>query len=362
MATANWITATRTGLYNANATVVGTSGVTYRYRHKAPYAMSGMRLMYGNFYATAGDQDGANAITVKAGVRLTATGTTVPVTFNGARSVTIAPGGIVESDPVGFSAAAGSFFYSMTCVLGPAGGSVAPTGLDTLNTFSEGNAAGDVVDSGSITGANAAGYHPMCIAGVGAARVPVVGLVGDSIFEGFDAQNSTTWPLYYAGIGLRGANETLPIIHLAKGGESAQNLSGLGRRYRWAALKYASHVIVEHGVNDVTASRTFAQISADLQELYTDLATTGKIVIGTTLTPHTSQTGAHRAVTREVVEWQRARATNVSYVWDVRRYAETSPFSWTWVPTYSTDNLHPNQVGAAALALTFPTTYILGSI
>lgn len=165
---------------------------TYRYKHTILFDGSDVRLVDGNFYN--GDVKGVNTITVRSGVEVpvaTRQGSatvpsTLPVSFNGSRSVVIEPGCWAVSDPVPVDVTLGQLLYTRTNVTVASAGQNWPTSLYTYAGEQEGATAGsDTSDSGTIATVSARGYGPVAVVGIPDRGKPatVAGL-GDSIMFG----------------------------------------------------------------------------------------------------------------------------------------------------------------------------------
>lgn len=81
--------------------------ITLRYHVTAPFGASGVRLTFDNFCGTEPVTITAATVAVGDGVRSIAAERLVQATFGGAASVTIAPGGTVQTDALPFAVRAG---------------------------------------------------------------------------------------------------------------------------------------------------------------------------------------------------------------------------------------------------------------
>jgi len=89
---------------SGRATIVtGGTGNTYRWGHRIPFDSGNFVLGYGNWYGNSyGETPNTNSIIVKVALEYPI-GTIIPVSFRGARSVTIEAGNYVASDPCGLT-------------------------------------------------------------------------------------------------------------------------------------------------------------------------------------------------------------------------------------------------------------------
>jgi hypothetical protein len=105
-------------------------------------------------------------------------------------------------------------------------------------------------------------YSPLAILGTTRSpNVPCVVCIGDSI-----AQHSNESP--DMGWFTRAVANQYPSIKLANPGETAQQWAANGTAVglietRLALLRYATHFVFAHGRNDLTGSRTLAQLQGD---------------------------------------------------------------------------------------------------
>ena len=287
-------------------------GGTARMGHVAIATAYGLRLVFANFYAAGGagyytETPIPNPITVKAAVEYPDT-YLFPVTFNGADSAEIAPGGIVISDPVGLEFVKGTTFYTRTWVgvnpgeYFPRGGyGTSGSGGPTWHNYA--NPAGlDLTRTGS--GVAASGYneytfgpaailaHPGSTNGI----LPVVGIVGDSIAAGTgDSQRG--WPQRW----LDGNYAHVKVAHPGEGvGTGWGANQGLSRFRRMALMDLAgvSHVIAEYIVNDL--GTTYATLLANQITYWKQVANFGR-VWATTATPQTSSTDSWATTTNQTV-------------------------------------------------------------
>lgn len=144
------------------------------------------QFAFANWYCSSGNEtDGLNDITVRASLE-TSAGLFVPLYFGGARDVVIGPGGTVWSDPVGVDLRFGDIWKMRTYVTCAAGGKW-PRNVQ-LNGSSEGGELGspitvaDKTTSGTIAASAISGFAATAVrATPGKDRIPVIGVVGDSV-------------------------------------------------------------------------------------------------------------------------------------------------------------------------------------
>ena len=160
--------------------------------------------------------------------------------------------------------------------------------------------------SGGVTPTNTMAVMPSMVTarfvdnGAGAAAFPAVGVCGDSIAQGVGdigrldaAEGSGRGYVHRAFAHIR------PVYNASTGGNGAQYWVGTPYRYNWvkraAGLRQCNVFFVPLGINDIAATRTEAQIKADLQEFWgylRKLRTSAKI-IGGSITPRWASSNAY---------------------------------------------------------------------
>jgi hypothetical protein len=296
---------------------------TYRYKHVALFSGTEVRLLFGNFYN--GDVKGVNNITVRAGLEhpvatpqgSATVSSTMPVSFNGARGVTIEPGCWALSDPIAVDVTAGQLLYTRTNVTVASAGMKWPTSLYTYAGDQEGSTAGsDTSDSGTIATTSARGYGPVAVLGIPDSGKPVtVGGMGDSIMFG---SGDSGFPngLGYATRALTGAN--IGFMNLAKNTEqAAQVASSPGYKYRRNLMAACTHILEAYGRNDWGNAFTLAQVQANRIYLWTSAARRGiKVTAATNFPATTSTDGWTTAGNQTVVAGESVRTALNDWIRD----------------------------------------------
>lgn len=343
----------------ANTLSDGTAqGQSVRLRHMATCTAHSIRLVYGN---TALGTNGPNAITVKAAVEYLA-GAVVPAYFNGQRSVTIQPGGIAISDPIPFEVTDGTNFRTRQYVSVASLGEKWPIGPRVDTSIGDGTAATDMADSGTLsTGNNTFAFGPTAVIGMPVTVPPTVFILGDSILQGVG--DATSEPTTDGGWATRALANEYGYINAALAGETAAQFQpGNARRIgRLQLAQYATHALVDYGINDVKADSSTATIQALLSTIWNGLDRMGLKVIQSTLTPVTTgtftttggqtvQATGRETVRKEINAWIRTTpAPLVGYV-EAADAAESARDSGIWKPNYTADGTHPNDTGSIAIA------------
>lgn len=353
----------RNNAYNQFLSDGVDTNVTYRVKHKAYYDTFDIRLVFSNFYLNRSDTDGVNDITIKAAIEINTV--FYAATFNGSKTITLKPGQIVVSDPIGINIAKDTDFYTRTNVSVASAGQKWPLG-NTIRggSFGEGKTTGDIVMSGTPSYTTGFSYSPMAVLGSTTTYKPAVLIVGDSIASG----QGDTQELGFIVRALDSAK--IPWMRVSMPGEASYGFKGLGRMYRAFMCKYATHAIIQYGVNDLNSFRTYEQFKADLQDIWNFLNQRGLKLYQTTLTPKTTSTDgwtttANQTLATPLESWGTDPATSVRYrinefirtipaplngVFDVTLKVETAKNSGIWLPNMVGDGVHPNSNGAIALS------------
>lgn len=296
------VVATRAnGFGNAQQSNGTDTSATYRFVGIVRTAAADLRLVYANW---SGGSDGPNTITVKASVEPPTSGSVTsgasaanyPVTFGGAPTVTIAPGGFAVSDPVPVRVAVGQWLYHRTYVSVASAGQKWPIGtyLSTgLQGSNEGTLAGSDVTAATpptntIPSNSGAGYGPVAIIGIPTTPPgKCVAIDGDSIYFGSGEF------LNDRGMAVRACDlQGIPYVQLAKPGEHGYDFVGVGQRQRMPLAAGCTHAVEGYGRNDYAAGQTAAQLQATRISIWTDLASRGIKVYAGTNPPKVTSTDA----------------------------------------------------------------------
>lgn len=222
------------------------------------------------------------------------TGTIIPVTFSGRRTVTIDPGAVIASDPCGLSINAGDKIFVR--VYTTSSGTYVPVNRKVAGVFlsnGEGTSipAADAVDSGAITAFDwGSALAPVAVTADTFTRSGVI-VFGTSIDayssdEGFDHGGAQ-------GYIARALANTRGYCNVALGGEAVFQLLADGRLYgRLPMVKYARTAIIDHGTNDLfVGARTVDQIKADMVRMMTLIRGAGiDRIVMTTIPPRNTST------------------------------------------------------------------------
>lgn len=365
-------------------------GGTARLAHVASRSVFGVSLAFSNWYAGASnvETDSPNAITVRASIEAISTAT-IPVTFNGSKTVVIDPGATVYSDPVGVDIAKGTTFYTRTFVSVTTGQKF-PRGGYFVTTATEGqnyaNPAGaDTTVSGTTlsgVGLNVRVFGPSAILGYTSnPGKQVWGILGDSIASGSGdsdggyPQRALAGNYAFQKVGFPGE----PLVWNASQGKVRQ------RRVSLLTAAGITHAFFEYGVNSIGDVNLHANSVASWRTLWNG----GILVYQPTITPQTNSTDAWATTANQtLIKTTAQEAARVTFnTWlrdgapidaadapqapgtsgagiiragqaghplagwvDVASLAETALNSGLWKLGYTSDGTHPNATGAQALS------------
>lgn len=363
-------------------------GGTAKVLHVAVRTFASPRLAFSNFYPAAGvvEADTPNPITVRAAFE-PVSGTVIPITFAGRRSVTIEPGATVYSDPLGVDIVKGATFYTRTYVE-VATGQKFPKCQYLISAGTEGHnyaspIGADLTATGSATvngqNLNTRVFGPSMILGRPAdPGRPVIGLPGDSVVRGTGDND--------IGLFERALGGSYSFVNVAFPSENMSGWigsNGLTRFRRQSLLAAANitHIITDYTVNSLGQASFFT----DALAIWTSLRRLARYVYATTLTPQTTSTDAWATVgnqtpsraaadeTRRISfnTWMRDGAPIVAGVpaavgtveairaggaghpltgiFEVADLAESARNSGRWRAGFTSDGIHPNPTGAVAM-------------
>lgn len=218
-----------------------------------------VQLVYSNWYATS-----AGEFTPAASMLLTAAieypiGVFTQCTWNGATSVTIAPGANAVTDPCWVGIPRGARFWARSYqniasgALGLVTASIdrsANTMANELGQYSA-TALTDFTLAGGGVGGSSLAYYPSAILGM--SNVPSVYAVGDSRCAGLDDTPSSDIGLSAVGEICRSLTGYLPYCNAGLPTDQAQTFVAQAALtgYRKALGVYHTHVHCQYGINDL---------------------------------------------------------------------------------------------------------------
>ena len=333
-------------------------------------------------------------------------GTIVPVTFrHGSTSVTIAPYGLVTSDPAAMTVHAGEAIAVTMATAGPATVSVHYCCFGRVDSYATSNGAGNLTASPSALGFNPslASSNMRWLSAVAVAASPARGTVvafGDSITDGFGyANKGFSWVgALQARIAQLPPSRQVSVVNEGIAGgtltafppnttyeRSSGGLPGVSRFASDALSLYGvKDVVLFLGTNDIWFGAgglaghpippygTASAIEAGMRQVITAAHQHGLQIFGVTLLPRSSSYGvdgekpeywspAEQSVLSAINAWMLSgrsgfdRVINLAAVMgDVYNGAcdPNLPF-----PAYfNLDHLHPNDAGQTVMANAISTT------
>ncbi len=329
------------------------------------FTAAAVQLVFGNFSLGASYAGGAvnpemqvgkNPITVKAYVY---NGDEFyPLTFNGGQpSARIMPGLLAVTDrfPRFLKPGAGATVLRLSVSVDTLGQKW-PVGIT-----SRGTADGDVASNiGANYGGGVPAYHPIAILGDPAAprQYGDVALVGDSIFVGGGGAD-----LPDLGYGARGLNAAgIGWTRMATYGALLDTYTRQDKPcVALPNIGGVEHIVCDLGVNNMLdlLNQGLDAMKARYLTLWNALAAGGAKVHQATITPYDNTTTGFVALKAALNDWIRTVPAPLTSCIDAAVLAETAKNSNVWKNGYSNDGLHPNEVGAAALAQAINPTVFL---
>ena len=329
-------------------------------------------LVFPNFYvsATSGGIDTAPGATrtINASIEYPA-GVMHQVTFGGSATGTMTDGQArMVSDPIAVSIPRGAQFWinvrqASTAGIIYANSRTGYPGFGDQEINSSGlNVADNTMVPGWTGAAGGATYRPLFVA---MTRRPTVAVIGDSRVEG--AAN-TSGAVPYPGEVMPGIGPLFGCINLARGGCTIQTaVTGTNSAKRREYLAYATHGVMQLGINDISSARTAAQIRADRASFRAYAPTL--TWIETTIPPKTSSTDSWATLTNQTLDTNnsvrvtlnnliRGGDAGVAGLFDIADAMESSRNSGKWKApplvdaAITADGLHQNDAGCA-LAVPF---------
>jgi lysophospholipase L1-like esterase len=296
--------------------------------------------------------------------------TLTKLTFGGQDGITISRGGLVFSDPVAFTAPALSNLSVSLYLPEPSGTVTTHLAAAQTNYVSS---AGDFSASLDL-GANVEEipvWNYLTAIDVGRRdAITAIVTLGDSITDGVGSTANTNnrWPNYLARRLLSDPNE--PDFAVVNAGLSGNRVlqensprfgENLLARFERdvLALSGVSHIVLLEGINDIGMARMFAgedvspeEIIAGYRQVIARAHTRGIKIIGATLTPfedagYYSEDGEAKRLA--VNAWIRGSGEFdgiIDFEIPVRDPSNTNHM----IPSFTADNLHPNDAGYKAMA------------
>ena len=350
----------------ASGAVAGVTNGTFKFKHWATGNMTAIRLVYGN---SCGNSKNTNAITVQSTVEL-ASGTLIPVFFNGQRSATIQGGAFVTSDPLGITMLKGTNIFSRTYVEVTTTNQGFPLWLYPVNDAShsgEGYSfATNIVDAVSAKYVYASfleGYGPTVIQGLAPSTNAAIAIFGDSIAVGAgNLDNYGNNSYVESGLsnpaGDRKFNgDWFNHANLAEGSASFDTDTYDVQAFKWRGSEGCNIALVEHGVNNISVGDSFSTITNKMIQFWNSQVAVGRKVFQLTIPPRTTGTyttvngqtpwdAAKEGVRTNLNIWLLTQPAPLSGVFDVTTNCTATNASGqlVWRANYTLDGVHPSYL------------------
>ena len=370
------ILCTTRNVYPESGSGFAATSATYRIYQVFPYAVTSPRWYYTNEIPGSFGQNvtaQTASITIKVGIEI-GTGAAMviyPLTFNGgAGSAVIAAGGMVASDPLPITVAAGTKVHVRSFVSAATNGQwggasdswpfngddsdMVAASVDLSQTIS----AAGIFGNGFASNNQSGWFGPVACTGTPMTAGPFRCFVGfgDSIFKGAIDQAANNGANPYHGWYQKGIQDRYPYIQCGVSGDAAQNFVAQGNlRKLLGTLSGAKYAVVAYGANDVDINNSTATVlETNLQTMYTALSLAGMRVVACTITPHTDTSNVAVAssnnVRLPVNVWQRGSApTSVYAKFDIESLVSTVGSGVWSSPSLLADGNHPSNAGHAAI-------------
>lgn len=325
--------------------------------HTACDTVTSLKFAFANWYvnSTGVEVSGGEDMTLYASVEYPLDSTPIRIPFGGAEFVAISGGSTAISDAVAISIPAGAQFAVRT--LQSKSDGAMRTVQNRNNTADREQAGTGELSDLTLTSTlpltrSTSGYSPVAIIGV--STLPALMLLGDSRVRGFGE---------VSGAALKGEFErSLGSIGFANAARSAARVSAVataGSFSRRAALAnaYCTHVLSNFGVNDSMSGRTAEQILGDLETL---AGLFDKPFFQSTISPSSSSSDGWATVEGQTPHANDARRIAVNAgirampAWldgyfEVADVTESARDSGSWKAGYTSDGIHANTTGYAAI-------------
>lgn len=377
-----------------------TSNSTVRDIAQIPVSGTSIEIRLSNGWSSTPTTFGAVTVGAEQSGAGIVSGSIVPVTFGGGRSVTVPANGSVTSDPVAITVQAGESLAVNVSVPGSATVSVHYCCAGQIDSYATTNGGGDQTANPSAASFTLADGNIRWLSAITVAGAPAQGTVvafGDSITEGF-ANGGTGWPnLLRLRISQLPASEQVSVVNEGISGntltvfppgesyaETSGGLPGVTRFPDVLALPGVKDVVLLLGTNDIWFGGggesgspippygSATAIEEAMQAVIGQAHAAGVKIYGVTLLPRSSSAGengekpetwtaADAATLAAVNTWILGPGTGFDGVINLAAvmgdvYNGACRADLPFPPYYTADNLHPNTAGQTAMANAVPTT------
>lgn len=344
----------------------GTGGTCFesRFRIYTTQAVTYCRLIFPTYRLNLGSYvQMPNLVTLRCAIE--DAGVTTPITFGGQLSRVLQPSeGLVATDLFPGLPAVATRILRVSAEVAPGG--VVPIGV--LRWPSDGSVEQTVFHSGAsqafatgaLTGTAYAtgGYGPIALIGAKTSQHACL-IFGDSIVDypeqAGDAQGNFGW------IALALAAAGIPYCKASRGGNTVFRSTPAQNPVQFRLLKYASHVVINLGMNDLLAGVSLSSIQTDFLSIFSACRAAGCKVYAAKVCPSTTSTngwadedhqdyvagfapGGNRS---QLNAWIDARVADgtIDGTPPVLQYVE-NPANGKWLAGATGDGVHPGHLGA----------------
>lgn len=361
-----------------------TSGANNWTRHESQVGMTvgpvdavDLRLLYCNFYVGSGSEvAGSYDYTLESAILRPPFGTAIAMTVGPTKKPTVSAGaGIFETNPLGMDVIAGETVQVRTAHVVNSGESVVggmKVKASNDKMYSSNSTSSQVYTNDTMTaptGGAISTYGVQPVGLVGRPRTPTVAIAiwGDSIGYGQGDSNDGDGNSGYVERGLWDVYDMgddgmapVPYINMSRSGDRVSQQGRTVGVLKRSVIRYATHVLVELGTNDVSNGDSLATIKANFLALYESIRRAGKYVHQAKITPKTvDQTNAAifstpyqpGGIRDQLNLWfdDLVEDGTLDGVVDPNSVLEDDENPGFWADaSYSTDGLHLSAAGATA--------------
>ena len=336
--------------------------------HTAMDSLGTIALVYPNFYIlqASGEPNNGSQANIRASVEYPE-GVFTQITFKGSATGAIPVGGLIQSDTVSVNIPKGATFWVRTWFYNPAGMFYNDYGTVDFggDAMQYGTALADLTMGGTVTHQNVSlkiSYKPAAI--LSNTDVNSVFLFGDSKVHG-------TNDVIDSGRGTRGElarafEKAVPYIWHGVSSLTLNQVVNTANYFnnRKALMNYCSAIICNLGINDISASRTPAQILADINTFKSFAP--GLPMYWCTLAPHSTstdswattanQTPSSLQTNRVATNLNIRSLKNIDGYLEIADIVESARDSGIWKAAWTNDGVHEMPVAYKAIesSLTIP--------
>lgn len=328
---------------------------------------SSVRIRLSNAHGNGPVTVGAASIALQAEGHSIQAASDAALSFSGRTAVTIPKGAVVFSDPLSYSVPAMTNL-SVSLYLPIDSGYLTAHGLSNqTNYVAEGGnyTSANVLDEPSETPA-----WPLLTAidVINSESISAIAMVGDSITDGWGSTTSANqrWPNHFMRrLVTEDGTREFAVLNAGISGNrvttegSARFGENLQARFERdvLALSNVSHMVLMEGINDIGMSSgsdliSAGEIIAGYRQIIARAHARGIKIIGATLTPYEGAayyTDAGEAVRQEVNAFIRDGG-EFDGVIDFEKAVQDPANPSRIIPSFTEDNLHPNDAGYKAMA------------